>query len=154
MAEESFITDEMRKAIGMESEPQVFVFERGALQRYLEAVGDNNPLWLDEGYARQHGWARCPIPPNWLVTVIAGAGGGRIRPPRSPSLTRSAAGGDVLEIYQPVYLGDTITSMARIADIQQHNRRNGPMVTTIQETIYTNQLGEVVAKDSSTGLSW
>ncbi len=154
MAEESLITEEMRKAIGMESEPQVFVFERGALQRYLEAVGDTNPLWLDEGYARKHGWARCPIPPNWLVTVIAGAGGGRIRPPRSPSLTRSAAGGDVLDIYQPVYLGDTITSVARVADIQQHNRRSGPMVTTIQETIYKNQHGEVVAKDSSTSLSW
>ena len=154
MAEESLITDEMSKAIGMESEPQVFELERGALQRYLEAVGDTNPLWLDEGYARKHGWARCPIPPNWLVTVIAGAGGGRLRPPRSPSLKRGAAGGDILEIYQQVYVGDSITSVARIADIQQRNRRDGPMITTIQETIYTNQFGEVVAKDSSTSLSW
>jgi acyl dehydratase len=64
---ESVITDEMRSMVG-EALGEPFVageVYRGDIYKFAKAVGDNNPLWLDEGYARVTRWGRhSPRPPR------------------------------------------------------------------------------------------
>ena len=48
MTQESVITDEMRAAINVESEPYVNDIEKGAIIKFAEAIGDDNPLFNDE----------------------------------------------------------------------------------------------------------
>ena len=42
----SFLTAEMRdQAIGVQSNPLTLEVEKGAILKFAEAIGDNNPLW-------------------------------------------------------------------------------------------------------------
>ncbi len=55
MADDSVITDEMKAADGVESEPSVYEIERSSIRRWAEAIGDTNPLYRDEEYAKSKG---------------------------------------------------------------------------------------------------
>ena len=48
MTEESVITQQMRDAVGVESEPITHDVERGAIIKFAQAIGDTNPLYNDE----------------------------------------------------------------------------------------------------------
>ena len=47
------IPEEMKRCIGMVDPPIIFEIEKGAIRRYAEAVGDDNPLYRDEVYAAE-----------------------------------------------------------------------------------------------------
>ena len=49
---DSLITEEMRRAIGVESDPGVIEVEKETIRRVADALGDPNPLWRDEEYAK------------------------------------------------------------------------------------------------------
>jgi len=53
MNEETGLVEKFRELVGVESEPQVWEVEKGHIRRHAEAVGDPNPLWRDEAYARK-----------------------------------------------------------------------------------------------------
>ena len=41
---ESVITQEMRDAIGVESDPVINEIEKGAIIKFAQAIGDTNPI--------------------------------------------------------------------------------------------------------------
>ena len=45
MSPESVITQDMRDAIGVDSEPETHTVEMGAVRRFAEAIGDSNPIY-------------------------------------------------------------------------------------------------------------
>ena len=49
---DSLITEEMRRAIGVESDPGVIEVEKETIRRVADALGDPNPLWRAEEYAK------------------------------------------------------------------------------------------------------
>ena len=55
-------------AVGLVSAPQDFDVEKGAIRRFAEAIGDTNPLYLDEAYARARGYASVIAPPTFPTT--------------------------------------------------------------------------------------
>ncbi|MBI4304305.1 MAG: MaoC family dehydratase N-terminal domain-containing protein, partial [Chloroflexi bacterium] len=66
----SVVTPEMRKAIGTVTVPEFAAaeVERWAIDRYLEATGDANPLWRDQEYARKSRWGGVIAPPTFVET--------------------------------------------------------------------------------------
>lgn len=155
MADESLLTEEMLSQIGTESEDMVLEIEKSVVMRFVEAVEDPNPLWQDEEYAKKTIYGGLMAPPNLLCTVIAGAGGGRLRVKSSTPRRGGVAGGDELELFQPVRVGDVITSRAKLIDIQERTGKDGTKrIYSIVETTFKNQKGEVVATDRSTSISW
>ena len=155
MADESLLTEEMLSQIGNESEDMVLEIEKSVVMRFVEAVEDPNPLWQDEEYAKKTIYGGLMAPPNLLCTVIAGAGGGRLRVKSSTPRRGGVAGGDELELFQPVMVGDVITSRAKLIDIQERTGKDGTKrIYAIVETTFKNQKGEVVATDRSTSISW
>ena len=58
-----YVTDEVRKQIGMQSETRVVEVERGAIRRFAEAIGDPNPLFNDEAAARKTRFGGMIAPP-------------------------------------------------------------------------------------------
>lgn len=155
MADESLLTEEMLSQIGNESEDMVLEIEKSVVMRFVEAVEDPNPLWQDEEYARKTIYGGLMAPPNLLCTVIAGAGGGRLRVKSSTPRRGGVAGGDELELFQPVMVGDVITSRAKLIDIQERTGKDGTKrIYAIVETTFKNQKGELVATDRSTSISW
>src|SRR4030042_3409579 len=67
------VPDELKQDIGKVDPPHLREVERGAIRRYAESVGDDNPLYNDEEYAKKtkyggiisppgfFGWAKRPI---------------------------------------------------------------------------------------------
>ena len=143
MAQESSITEEMRKAIGVESAPVVFDVEKGAVKKFAQAIEDPNPLFQDETVAKKSKY------------------GGIIAPPTFPSMLRNPAvvdrifnfdtplkgllnGGNELEFFKPIKVGDVITVTAKINDVKERTGGMGKMIFFFNEVTYKNQKGEVV----------
>lgn len=51
--------------VGARSEPVTNVVERGAVRKFAEAIGDPNPLFLDEEAAARSRWGRLIAPPTF-----------------------------------------------------------------------------------------
>ena len=154
MAEDSVITDEMRSMIGVESDTSVYEIEKGAIRKWADAIGDPNPLYHDEEYAKKRGYRSIATPPAFIAQhafpVKASQKQARIRSP----FTRSLNGGNEYEFLKPVQAGDTITSTAKLAELLEREGRLGRMLFVIYETTYKNQNGEVVVKARNTSISY
>ncbi len=153
MPEGSLITDELRKLIGVSSEPIIFKVEEGAIQRYAQAIGDPNPLYNDPDYASKTRHGRLLAPPGFtgwpvkadrptdkLFETLAKAGA----PPRVLD------GGVEFEFIEPVGAGDVLTATTRIASITERETRLGKTMFTTVEITFVNQAGNVALKSRST----
>ena len=153
MAEGSLITEELRKMIGIPSEPVIFNIEEGAIQRYAQAIGDANPIFNDIGNAGKNRYGRLMCPPGFtgwpikggisfikLVESLIEAGA----PPRLLD------GGVEFEFLEPIGAGDVLTATTKIANMVERETKMGRMMFTKVETTFLNQNNDVALKMWST----
>ena len=150
MAEET-ITGEITKAIGSEASPLLTEIEKGAVRKFAEAVGDSNPLWRDDDYARNTPHGGIIAPPSFLCTAGIGFTG---RVQFELPVKRLLVIADDLEFLQPVRVGDVITCSQKLADIQEREGKKGKQFLVVYENVFTNQDGVVVAKGQATYLRY
>ena len=157
MADEPMVTPEAQAMIGSETRRDTGVVYEKEARRWAAAVGDLNPRYFDEDAAREQGFRDTPIPPLFVSQVmqgvttrdglrpdgIPGGGGGGIPLNAAP---RRMAGGEEYEFLAPIYPGDTLTAVSRIANIEEKTGRSGRFVLITRETTYTNQDGVVVVR--------
>ena len=110
--------------------------ELGRVRDYL--------LAMDEPADLKHG---DEVPPLFLITL------GRTRRPQ-PAKGTAVKAGDDYHFIAPVRVGDTLTLVQRLKDIEVKQGKNGTMYLCIQESTFTNQRGEVVAKQTGSSLRW
>ena len=147
----SYLTAEMREqAIGTQSSPLTMEVEKGAIMKFAEAIGDDNPLWTDEIIARKSKYGGLIAPPTFLRSI-------RIDRPELPfdlPFTRLLDGGSDWEYFQPVRAGDLITAKNQITDLQERVGRMGLMIIMTNLITYVNQLQEVVATQTNTSIRY
>ena len=147
--EESVITAEMKEAIGVESEPITHDVEKGAIIKFAQAIGDDNPLFNDEAAARKSRYGGIIAPPTFMRSLSSNS------PPSFKSPYSAALdGGSEWEYFEPVRPGDRITVITKIADLFERPGRLGNMLFTIRETKYVNQFGVTAALQRTTGISY
>ena len=145
------LTEEMRQqAIGLEGEPVTTDVEKGAIIKFAQAIGDDNPLFNDEEGARQSKFGGLVAPPTFLRSVVAG----RPELPFELPFTRVLDGGSDWEYFQPVRVGDRISATVRIADMVERTGRLGVMVIVTTVTTYKNQFGQLVATQTGSGIRY
>lgn len=149
MSEESVITEELRNMVGVEGEPRVFEVEKGSIRRFAQAVGDPNPLWQDEAYARKSRYGSIVAPPTFIANPIEW--GGRTDTRSGPQLEmkglpRLLNAGLEVECYRPTMPGDIITARSKLVDLYEKQGRSGRLLFMVNEMTYTNQRGELVMK--------
>lgn len=151
--EESSITDEMRAHVGVESRPWVMEVERGAIQRFAEAISDPNPMFYDEEYAKNSRYGGTIAPVGFFGWPVG-------EPPplttvESPFIRRVNGGND-FTYNRPVYAGERLIASRRLAKIyeRQGNPRTGRMMFIINETVYRDLSGKIVAISRNTGISY
>ncbi len=144
MAEGSLSIEELRDKIGVEREAGVYEIERGMIRKFALAIGDPNPLWQDEEYARKSKYGGIIAPPTFILTI----GLEQIEQElTSLSSMTTLHGSTELECYQPVRPGDKITVTIRLANIRERQgKKIGKMVFMTFEITYKNQGQELVAK--------
>ena len=136
-----------RSLIGRESEPTLHEVEKGAIRRFAEALGDPNPLALDEAAARAAGFAGLVAPPTFAFTL-----GWSERFRHSLDLgTRSVLHGEQsFEYARPIVAGDRLTVRSKVADVQERAGASGPMDVLVIEDEGRGEKGELVFKARST----
>ena len=118
MTEESVITEELEGMVGVEAEPEVFKVEAGHIRRFAEAVGDPNPLWSDVEYGTRSRYGSIIGPPLFLIDAGMIKMGDRLMQVKCPLPGFLNAGTEV-EFYQPMKVGDEITTVAKVTDLQE-----------------------------------
>jgi len=136
-----------RTLIGRESEPYVVEVEKGAIRRFAEALGDPNPLALDEAAARAAGQTGLVAPPTFAVTL-----GWSERFRHSLDLgTRSVLHGEQsFEYARPIVAGDRLTIRSKVADVQERAGASGPMDVIVIEDEGRDEKGGLVFKTRAT----
>ena len=161
MTEKGTTAEELQKKIGTEGKPVTLEIEKGLIRRYVEAVGDSNPLWQDEEYARSTGYGGIVAPP-WLLCALMATFPIVSQPKTLPSAVpevrlpreRVLDGGGEWEFSLPLRVGDSITARTKLAKVFEREGRIGKMLFFVYQTNYTNQRGELVARSSSTLINY
>ena len=141
-----YVTDEVRKQIGMQSEARIVEVERGAIRRFAEAIGDPNPLFNDEASVRKTRFGGMVAPPTFCRSLGAAIPEIKI----NMAEFRGLDGGSEWESLEPIRPGDRISVVSKIADIRESEGRLGTMVFITVETSYTNQFNQLCALQRST----
>jgi len=148
------ITEGMKAAIGVESDPSVFEIEKGAIRRWAEAIGDPNPLYHDEEYARKLGYRSIIAPPTFLPSYGYPLVRGKSKVTVKSPLNRSLNGGLEIEIIRPLQAGDTAYVTTMLSDIVEKKGRLGKMLFFISEIFIRNKEGELISKARQIGITY
>jgi len=141
MADENSILEQHRSEIGKESPPRSEEVEKGAIRRFVNALGDHNPLYEDEEFAKKGRYGGIIAPPLFVITF-----GRQRRPQPDTRLGRAMINaGTEYEFFQPIRPGDVITHTSKLVDVKERMGKLGRMIISITETTYLNQRGEKVA---------
>ena len=142
--------------------PVTVVVTAREAQRYAQAVDDLNPVYFDEDAAAAAGYRTLVAPPTFIDhAIVAGRPvadlrtDGMFRNPDGPSLPmkRVVFGGQEWEWLAPVYVGDTISAVQRLAGIEEKVGSKGSFALVTWETTFTNQAGDEVARARVQGIS-
>jgi acyl dehydratase len=133
--------------IGRESEPAVIEVEKGAIRRFAEALGDANPLALDEAAAQAAGYPSLVAPPTFAVTL-----GWSERFRHSLDLgTRAVLHGEqAFEYARPIVAGDRLTVRTKVVDVQERTGASGPVDVLVVEDEARDEKGAPVLKARAT----
>ncbi|MBI4332955.1 MAG: MaoC family dehydratase N-terminal domain-containing protein [Chloroflexi bacterium] len=144
MPEGSLITEEMKKIIGVESEPIVYDVEKGAIKKFAQAIGDPNPLWQDEEHARKTVYGGIIAPPTFAISLRHDPFMDRVK--QMANFKRILNGGNDIEYFQPLRPGDVISVTGKVIDIRERAGKTGKMAFLTLELSFKNQKGELAAK--------
>ncbi len=136
-----------RSLIGRESEPVVHDVEKGALRRFAEALGDPNPIYVDEEAARAAGYASLVAPPTYPVVLTVNE---RFRHSLDLGTRSFLHSEQQIEYGRPIVAGDRITVKTRVADVQERAGASGPMDILVLEDEGRDPQGAVVFRTRST----
>jgi len=146
MADESATLEKLTKEIGKKSPPRAEEIEKGTIRRFVNALGDHNPLYEDEEFARKSRYKGKIAPPLILITLAR-----ERRPQPDTRMGRAMINaGNEYEFFKPIRPGDVITHTTRLVDVKERAGKLGRMFISLFETEYVNQKGEMVAKGRRT----
>lgn len=135
---------ELRAEIGTEIKgPHGYITEatRDGIRHFAMGIGDENPLWLDEDYAKKSPLGTLAAPPFILLAFNKVAWGAR-----GLRGIHSMFSGSSFEWKRPIKLGDRITSKTILKDIEvKPSQFAGRAIKQIREATFFDQNGEVVA---------
>jgi acyl dehydratase len=133
-----------KSAIGRTGEPFTMPIEWGKVREFARAIKDPNPAYFDPELARRE-YGGVPIPVTFLMTSAFWQDE-RSMPAVQFDLGRVLHGEQEFELLKPIYVGDVLTGVTRVADVyEKPGGRGGVMTFTVLETRYTNGKGEQVA---------
>ena len=104
------------------------------VRKFAEATGDNNPLHLDEDFARKTRFGKRIAHGMIAASHISAVLGNILPGPGTVYLSQD------LQFVAPVFVGDVITARVKVITIKE-----GKPIATL-ETVCENQKGEVVLK--------
>ncbi|MDY6935973.1 MAG: MaoC family dehydratase N-terminal domain-containing protein [Spirochaetota bacterium] len=145
--------EELKKRfIGTTTEPTVYEVEYGAIKRFAQAVGDDNPLWSDDEFAKNTKYGSVICPPGFFgwpakpAPMLSGPMATMMGEFAKAGFPGVLDGGVEFDLFIPIRPGDVLVSSAKVADIYEKEGKSGASLFGVIETTFTNQNGDVVTK--------
>ncbi|MBA2288575.1 MAG: MaoC family dehydratase N-terminal domain-containing protein [Ktedonobacteraceae bacterium] len=133
--------------IGQSFPPFTYEVERGKIHELAVALGDDNPIYHSREAAQAAGYSDVPAPPT-AATMYAFWGNtqmGKHLVEVGIDVMRILHGEEEYEYLAPVYPGDVLTGVARVAEGKSRQGKDGSYMDILTlETHYTNQHGQPV----------
>lgn len=153
-SEELQVPEELAKYVGRIDPPTIKEVEKGSIRRYADAVGDPNPLYHDEEYAKESRYGSIIAPPGffgWATRSISASEGliGMMGALIEGGYAGILDGGMAYDYYMPVRAGDTLVASPKVKDVSAKSGKTNMMIVRF-ETTYLNQNGDLVARSYHT----
>jgi acyl dehydratase len=123
--------------IGHRSEAVVNVVEKGAVRKFAEAIGDPNPLYVDEEAAKASRYGGLIAPPTFPrtfdygeVEALGAPGQGYIH------------GEHRIRYERPLFVGEDVMCYAEVKDYYEKEGREGVLGFLISERVGESLEGE------------
>lgn len=136
-----------RSLIGREGDPVVHEVEKGAIRRFVEAIGDPNPLYQDEAAARAAGFSGLLAPPTFPSVLAMNE---KFRYSLDLGTRSILQSEQLFEYGRPIVAGDRITVRSRVADVSERPGASGPMDVLVLEEEGRDDQGELVFRSRET----
>ena len=154
------LSEEVAKLIGKGGDVRVAEVEKGGIKRFADAIGDPNPLYYDEEYARKSRYGSIIAPRGFFGQPKGSAPSAGVRAELRPALRNAGYtnpapidAGAEYEFFRPVRAGDIIVSVETLKEVvEREGSRGGKMAFSTIETTYVNQNGDLVAKHRSVSI--
>lgn len=147
---------DFKKGIGAEVDltPGRFLVEacRDNIKNFAEAVGDNNPLWINEEHAKKSRFGAITAPPTFLYNVHHGSTPALTAPGMPPVMNLALLyAGAELEFFRPIRLGDEFSIKGKSLGIEKKESKSlGPMLFAAGIASYYNQRNELIGTIKTT----
>ena len=138
-----------RQFIGHELGAHTVRIESGRLRLFNKVIGQTNPVFLDEDWARAAGYPGLPVPPTfwfsldleqdepfgWLDTL-------------GIDIARVLHGMQDFRYHKPAFAGQMVSLESRIVDL--FDKKGGALEFIVKETRVTDEAGALLATLKST----
>ena len=125
--------------VGCRSEPVINVIEKGAVRKFAEAIGDPNPLYVDEEAAKASRYGGLIAAPTFPRTLKYGEVEGLGSPGQG-----YIHGEHRIRYERPLFVGEKLSCYAEVTDYYEKEGREGPMGFLISERVGESLQGELV----------
>jgi acyl dehydratase len=149
------VTDQMldivRSRIGLRTRPRnpwIEEFNHDAIRHWAWGIGDDNPLWLDDEYARTSPHGTVVAPPTMLYASDhgpLGPGAGKSRGHGLPGI-HGLHSEDQWEFERPVKLGTKVAAEQWTESIDERVKDGETSILQIRATEYRDQDGQRLAR--------
>jgi len=130
-----------KNAVGRTSPPTLNEVEKGAIRRFAEALGDFNPIYYDEEYARAAGYPTVVAPPTFPACFHSSADLRELLGVAVKSLLHAEQS---FEYERPILAGDRIFVATRVAEVQERTGPAGRMDVAVLEDEGRDEEGALV----------
>jgi acyl dehydratase len=131
---------------------------KASIRRFAVAIGDDNPLYLDEEYAKKSKYGGIIAPPTFVCETgqfysdeLLEDGMSQDMQDLAPSIKAMAIrGGNEYEFFHPLRPEDVITARSKIIDIYEKTAKTGRLLFIIRQWTYANHKNKVIATNKET----
>lgn len=125
--------------------------ERVKIAEFVNAIGDDNPIFVDVDAAKEEGYADTPCPPTFFSCAFQEFTGAyfRVFEHLGVSLASVLHGEEEYEYLGDIYPGDVLECRMRVESIVEKQTKSGTMDLITLRSIFTNQRGQDVLQAKS-----
>lgn len=124
------VAERWHRLVGKRSEVVENLVEKGTVRRFAEAIGDANPLYVDEEAAKRSRYGRLLAPPTFPRTFDYG----RIEDLGSPDIGL-LHGEHRIRYERPLFVGEEVRCYTRVTDYREKQGRGGLLGFLVTEHV-------------------
>ena len=140
-----------KSKIGVKLPTYLLEVERVKIRELMQAIGDDNPIYLDKSEAEAEGYPDTPCPPTYATLAFQEFTGAYLKILKilDVPLERVLHGEEEYEYIAEIFPGDVLHCQMSCESIVEKETRSGSLDLITLQTIFTNQKDQTVLKARS-----